>query len=363
MKIPRHISSLGLVGVNLQWFRKLAGEKKAGFGKKLLRFFLKAACCAYSAVVVTRNFCYDRKLLKTHIAKVPVISIGNVTAGGTGKTPLVIWICNYLKARSLRCAILTRGYKTAKGALSDEPAILAKSCPDAKVIVNPDRVAGADKAIEQFSAQVLVMDDGFQHRRLARNLNIVTIDATCPFGYERLLPAGFLREPLCCLGRADAAVITRSDLVEPGRLAEIEEKLKSINPEITIAKSVHKPLYAKALKGRQISLDELRHKKIVAFCGLGNPEAFGDTLKRLGLNVLATRIYNDHHKYSQTDIADIYEQAIYLDADVILSTRKDWVKTALPAMDRENILFAYLDITLEFVAGQDRIKRLIDDVL
>jgi tetraacyldisaccharide 4'-kinase len=187
------------------------------------------AARGYSLVVRLRNFLYSKRRLKIHTADVPVISVGNITTGGTGKTPLVIWLCNTIyqksKIKNQKCgvAILTRGYKTrgtrdegpfdfAQGrrGTTDELAILAESCPQAKVIVNPDRAAAARRAVG-FCAKVLVMDDGFQHRRLRRDLDIVTIDATCPFGYGRLLPAGLLREPVASLRRADAAVVTRCD--------------------------------------------------------------------------------------------------------------------------------------------------------
>lgn len=344
-------------------FRELIAEKKGGPGDNFLRFLLKIASQFYSAAVRIRNFSYDKGGLKTHKAPVPVISVGNITAGGTGKTPLVIWLCNYLQGKNVRPAVLTRGYRSGKGTLSDEPAILIKSCPGAKIIVNPDRVAGATKAVEKLRAQILIMDDGFQHRRLARDLEIAAIDATCPFGYEQLLPAGLLREPVKALARADVAVITRTNQVSAQQLADLEERLKLLNPKMVIAKSTHTPVCAKALKGRQISLDELRTKKIFAFCGIGNPQAFEYTLEQLGLNIRGTKVYSDHHRYSPADICDIYEEGRYLNADVILTTQKDWVKTALPAMGRGNILFAYLDIRLELVAGEDKITRLIDNLL
>lgn len=349
--------------MNPNRFGKLVTGKKDGLGKRALRLSLRAASGFYTVAVGARNFCYDRALLKTQKAGVPVISVGNITAGGTGKTPLVIWLYNYLRPKAVTCAILTRGYKSHKGMLSDEPAVLTKSCPEARVVVDADRFAGATKAVNEFSAQVLIMDDGFQHRRLARDLDIVTIDATCPFGYGQPLPAGLLREPLTALARADAIVITRTEQVSANKSADVENRLKLIKPQIPIAKAVHRPLGAKAVKGRQITLEELQTKKVFAFCGIGNPDAFEHTLRQLGLNLLGTKVYNDHHRYSPSDIADIYEEARYLNADMILSTQKDWLKTALPAMNSRNILFAYLDIRLELLAGEDKITRLIDSVL
>lgn len=321
---------------------------------------LRIVSLLYRGIVSLRNFAFKRGLLRTLPAEAPVISVGNITTGGTGKTPLVIWLCEMLRAKSLNCAILTRGYKSGKGKLTDEPAILAKSCPEAKVVVDPDRVSGAAKAVGTFGAQVLVMDDGFQHRRLRRELDIVAIDATCPFGYGKMLPAGLLREPVTAIRRADAVVITRYDQVRDEQLATLEEKIKSINPSITIAKAVHHHRCAKLLKGQTLSMDELADKSIFAFCGIGNPKAFFNRLEEISLNVVGTRVYNDHHDYSQQDISDILEEAQYLGAEVILSTEKDWVKTALLCQQDDGILFAYLDLELKFIDGADKIEALVD---
>jgi tetraacyldisaccharide 4'-kinase len=310
-----------------------------------------------------RNFCYDKKWFKSYSVDIPVISIGNLTAGGTGKTPLVIWLCNLLETKMQNCAILTRGYKTEPGILSDEPAILAKSCPSAKIIVNPDRLAGAEKAIKENDASVLVMDDGFQHRKLKRDLDIVTIDATCPFGCERILPAGLLREPLTTLKRAHIAVITRSDLLSQDKLKEIEEKIQCFNPDIIITKAAYKHPGAIAIKGTMLTIEELKEKSIFAFCGIANPNAFFTSLEKMGMNLLGSKIYNDHHNYSDEDISDIYEEARYLGAELILLTQKDWVKTALLAQKNEDIIFAYLVLELDFPQGSDTIETLIDKSL
>ncbi len=314
-------------------------------------------------VVALRNFLYDRGLLKTHHVSATVLSIGNITAGGTGKTPLVIWLCSLLKQKQIPHAILTRGYKSGKTKLTDEPAILAKSCPEAKLIINPNRFEGAQKAIEKFGSKVLVMDDGFQHRRLARELDILTIDATCPFGYGKILPAGLLREPKENLKRADAVIITRSNQVSGETLSEIIEKIQLIKPDIVIAKAVHAPVCVKLIKDKEIDIAQLREKKIFAFCGIGNPDAFINSLKELQLEIAGSKIYNDHYEYNSTDIVDIYENAIELNAEVILTTQKDWVKTTLLARQKDDVLFAYLEVKLEFPGGAGKIADLIDEVL
>jgi len=327
-----------------------------------LRLLLRPASWVYASVIILRNMLYSSGSLKTHPVDAPVVSVGNITAGGTGKTPLVIWLCSLLQKKGLACAILTRGYKLKKNKLSDEPAILTTSCPDAKVIVNPDRVAGATEAVGRFAAKVLVIDDGFQHRRLERDLDIVTIDAMCPFGYDKTLPAGLLREPVTALKRAHAAVITRCDLVAESQLSQIENRLQTINPDIIIARAIHTPVCAKTLGPQEIPLDELADKKVFAFCGIGNPDAFLQTIRNLGVNLVGYRIYNDHHDYTSQCLTDICEEARYLGVDLILTTQKDWTKTALPVPTKD-MLLAQLIIQLKFVAGEEELTSLIENAL
>ncbi len=346
--------------MNQDYYRNLISGSGDGLARGLLRFLLRLISVAYHAVVCLRNFCYDKGLLRTHGADAAVISVGNITTGGTGKTPLVIWLCGLLEAKSLKCAVLTRGYKVRGGKIADEPVILAKSCPGAKVIADSNRVEGAKKAVGEFGAEVLVMDDGFQHRRLRRNLDIVAVDATCPFGFGRVLPSGMLREPAKSLRRAGAVVITRYDQVTDKQAGEVEKTIKRLAPDIAIAKAVHSHSYARAAKGQTLSIAELKEKAIFAFCGIGNPDAFLGRITESGFNVVGSKVYNDHHDYSSDDIRDIYEQARSCGADLILSTQKDWVKTSLLALQDEDIIFAYLGLELEFIEGVDKIEALVD---
>jgi tetraacyldisaccharide 4'-kinase len=346
--------------LNQEGYHRLISGQSGGSGAVLLRFFLGIAAKGYSTAVGLRNFSYSQGWLKTHRASTIVISIGNITAGGTGKTPLVIWLGKLLQQKGVRCAILTRGYKTRRASCVmrraknerdtqyaihnteiDEPAILAESCPEAKIVVNPDRVAGAVEAVSKFGAEVLVMDDGFQHRRLGRDLDIVAIDATRPFGYDKILPAGLLREPLASLKRATAVVITRCDQTTKAELTQIEERLQQVNPDIIIARSIHAPAYLKypeplviptkagiqknseimdSCLRRNDSPEQLKDKKIFAFCGIGNPDAFLNTIKQFGANLAGSKIYDDHHHYTDDCLADIYKQAKHLKVDLILTT-------------------------------------------
>jgi len=330
-----------------------------------MRLFLGIASKGYLLIISLRTLLYSKGLLKTHTADVPVISIGNITTGGTGKTPLVIWLCKLLQQKHGQCIILTRGYKTHTQSqlMIDEPAVIIESCPESKVLINPNRVEAAVEAVNNLDAKILIMDDGFQHHRLHRDLDIVTIDSTCPFGYGKLLPAGLLREPVDSLKRADAVVITRCDQISKSELNKIEKKLKLINPNMIIAKSIHNPIFAKSVTGEKIYIEQLSSKKIFAFCGIGNPDAFLSTIKTTGANLVGSNIYNDHFHYTDCDIDYIYEQAHLSDADLILTTQKDWAGITTPKSSKMDIPLAYLAVEITFMTGQDKLKQLIEDTL
>jgi tetraacyldisaccharide 4'-kinase len=349
--------------LNQDYYRNLISDSDDGLARGLLRFLLRLISVGYHAAVCLRNFCYDKGLLRSYSAEATVISVGNVTTGGTGKTPLVIWLCGLLETKSLKCAILTRGYKVRGGKIADEPVILAKSCPGAKVIANSNRLEGAGRAVAEFGTEVLVMDDGFQHRRLRRNLDIVAVDATYPFGFGRVLPSGMLREPAKALRRAGAVVITRYNQVTDEQAGELEKTIRQLAPDAAIAKAVHNHSYARAARGQTLSIAELKEKAIFAFCGIGNPDAFLGRLGESGFNIVGSKVYNDHHDYSSEDVRDIYEQARSCGANLVLSTQKDWVKTSLLASQDDNIIFAYLGLELEFIEGIDKIEALIDEAV
>ena len=229
------------------------------------------------------------------------------------------------------------------------------------VIVNPDRVAGATEAIDKHKAQILVMDDGFQHRRLARDLDIVTIDATNPFGYGRVLPAGLLRESMTGLRRAGAVVLTRCDLVSDYEIGQIEAQILQINPDLLVARSVHAPSGLHYADGSQDELDMLRDKTIFAFCGLGNPNSFLQTITRYGGQLVGSRLFNDHHAYTESDLAEVYHQCG--GAQLVLTSQKDWTKIAQLSMPEGSLPLAYLPVKLRFTVGGESLTALIDSVL
>jgi len=358
--------------MNQELFRKIISGQSKGLLESALRLLLNVIALYYGLGIALRNLLYDKNIakpfavtfagLKTTVISqvtIPVISVGNITVGGTGKTPLVIWLCNFLQAKQIKCAILTRGYKATKGNQSDEPAVIARNCPDAELIINPDRLAGAMEAVRKHHAQVLVMDDGFQHRRLHRDIDIVTIDATLPFGFDRMLPAGLLREPVSALKRAQAAVITRSDLVSQDNLKKLSLVINGINPKAAVAMTIHAPVCAMSADDKRISLEQLRGRKVFAFCGIANPDAFFETINRLGAEVAGTKIFDDHHNYTAKDISAIYDEAAKSGAGMLLTTEKDFNKIGLPA-NASQLVLAYLAVKLKFISGHNQISQLIE---
>ena len=353
-----------------QTYRRLISGQNNSFGASILSLLLATAAIGYSLVVWTRNFLYSKRLLKTYHVNAAVFCIGNITVGGTGKTPLVVWLCNLL-TQNYKCAILTRGYKAkAQGDknFKDEIAILADSCPNTEIIVNPARVAGAMEAIDKYSAKVLIMDDGFQHRRLARDLDIIAIDAMCPFGYGKLLPAGFLREPVSSLRRASAVVITRCNQVTKAQLSELEQKLRAINPDMVIAKSIHAPAYVKSKDNKENGIEWFKGKKVFAFCGIGNPDAFINTLKHIGIELVGSKAFDDHYHYTNACLTEISELAEESGADLILTTQKDWTKVVSNtessiSESKSHPPFAYLAVEIKFLAGEEKLTALINDIL
>lgn len=322
----------------------------------LLRILLLILSFFYFLLIKLRNFLYSAGWLKTHQVNAVVISIGNITTGGTGKTPLVSHLVKYL-AGKYKPAILTRGYKSNEG-ISDEATLLAQTCPKIPVIINPDRVAGAKEAIAQ-DTNVLVMDDGFQHRRLARDLDIVTIDATEPFGFGRLLPAGLLREPVKQIGRADAIVITRANQTNPEKIEQIKQTIRKYKADMPIACAIHQCISLNTTGG-ETSLEQLHEKKVFAYCGVGNPEAFFKTLEQLGVNLAGRKIYPDHYHYTSDDIPQITALAHSTNAELVVTTEKDWIKSSGLLSDQDKSYFAYLPVELEFIEEEDIMLGLVD---
>jgi len=302
----------------------------------------------YSAVTRARLAAYRRGLLSVSTLAAPVVSVGNLTTGGTGKTPLVEWVCRTIDAvahegarEGKRVCVLTRGYGRAnpktqvvvsngtdllasEQEAGDEPFLLARTLLGiAAVVSNPNRVAAGEWAIENLHSEVFVLDDAFQHLRLFRDLDIVTIDATNPWG-GGLLPRGRLREPLSGLSRADSVVITRSEQAED--LASIKNALQRKVGKVPIFSSRMLTKGFRSLNSDLIDISAFRAQPIAAFCGIGNPDSFFKHLRREGYQLAFTRTFPDHHKYKQSELDTLVGEATARGANSLITTAKDATK-------------------------------------
>lgn len=277
-----------------QWYNRVITGEAVGVIPAALRWLLSVVSIVYGQIVHWRNIAYDRGWKCVTRLPVPVISVGNITTGGTGKTPTVIMIANCLTEAGLKPAILTRGYGAKKGERSDEVMVIERECPGVPVVINPDRVAGGKEAISRFQANVLILDDGFQHRRLGRDLDIVLIDATSPLGVPGMFPRGAWREGPASLSRAHQIILTRCEQVS-GELTDLAAGLLTqwVNPR-RIYKQVTEVVGVFDQNGGTV---QGRGQTVLAFAGIANPDGFVRTLSELGIQVSAGCWFDDHHRY------------------------------------------------------------------
>jgi tetraacyldisaccharide 4'-kinase len=338
-------------------FHALIRGDRTGVWPALERAGLWGLSLGYRLGVSVRNRAFDRGWKTIHQAPVPVVSVGNLTVGGTGKTPCVEYVARFFTQLGLKVALLSRGYGSTAGR-NDEALVLEENLPDVPHLQGADRASLARTAFEELESDILVLDDAFQHRQLKRDLDLVLIDATCPWGHGYLLPRGLLREPIGSLKRANAVILTRCDLVTPQAVSAIRERVARIKPEMPIAESTHQPAQWRNASQQTTPLEALKDRPIAAFCGLGNPEAFRQTLVKLGLNVIAWRTYPDHHAYSKDDVEALRTWARQLPPDAAMATtQKDLVKIRLDRVG-EKELWA-LQIALHLISGQDALEALL----
>ena len=329
----------------------------------------------YGAAVNIRAALYRNGIFKTQTVGVPVISVGNITTGGTGKTPLVEWIAARLAERGHRVCVLTRGYRRANPServvvsdgeriiadaerSGDEAMMLARSLEGkAAVVCDANRVAGARWAIENLNPDVLILDDGFQHVRIGRDLDIVTLDATNPCGNGRLLPAGILREPVAGLSRADCVIVTRTaDAIEAGLQERIRHATEAPTFRSRTVISRITPLGSPELDADS---EMPRQRPFAAFCGIGNPSAFFQQLRVAGFDLRHTKVFLDHHKYSQKDIDRLTHRAADAGAQALITTAKDAVK--LGSL-RFTLPCYVIEIEMQ-IQEADRLLALIDEAI
>ncbi len=332
----------------------LSGQRR-GLWPGLLLAGLAAASVPYAAAMRVRRWAYASGVLKGRRVACPVICVGNVTTGGTGKTPMVAWVVSRLLAAGKRPAVLIRGYRSS-GGVSDEARVLEQTVgAGVPVVVNADRVAGAAEAVAR-GADVLVMDDGFQHLRLRRDLDIVLIDASNPFGFGHCLPRGLLREPLSALRAAGAVVVTHCELADPAELARLRERIALLAPQASISLAEHAPAGLEC-EGQKLPADALAGKKAFAFCGIGNPEGFCAMLRRCGLGLAGQAAFPDHVDYAPAVVADLSERIRQTGAEVAVTTAKDRVKL----QDASALPVPLWTLGLEFrvVEGEDELAKAV----
>lgn len=338
-----------------EYFLSLVSGERRGVWAGLQRLGLWVLSVPYGWAIAARNWLYQHGWKKTYAAGIPVISVGNLTVGGTGKTPCVEYVARYYRRHDLRVALVSRGYG-ARAGRNDEALVLEENLPDVPHLQGVDRVGLAKVAVEELESELLVLDDGFQHRRLQRDLDLVLLDATAPWGYSYLLPRGLLREPLRSLRRADVAVLTRCDQVAPEVLVAMHERIHYLAPALPVVESTHRPAAWISSQRTTMPLDHLRGKDVAGFCGIGNPEAFRRTLIDLGVRLVGWRIFPDHHPYSRGDVESLRAWARQLPPETsLVTTQKDLVKIRLERLgDRE--LWA-LQIQLHVVKGEDVLEE------
>ncbi len=320
----------------------------------VVRVMLRMASVPYGIVVRRRNHNYDRQVADIQRCDIPVISVGNLTTGGTGKTPIVCLLAKRLRERGLRVAIVSRGYGRGDADANDEAMELHARLPDVPHIQNPDRVAAAQVAVEELEAQIILMDDGFQHRRLHRDLDIVVIDATCPFGFGYQLPRGLLRESMDSLSRADAVLITRCQAVDPTAIESIRQTISTYNAEAPILASNHTPIGLLEYPETNLPLNNINQQKVGVLSAIGNPDAFEHTVRQCGATVQSARHLPDHDPYAPETVASLRDWAKQLGDEIayIVCTHKDLVKLQTDRLGGKHLVAVQIDLTLQNDANE-----------
>lgn len=341
----------------------LHDDSKPNFLNPFL-FSLYLLSLLYGGIIRLRNRMYDLGFFKTEKLGCRVISVGNITVGGTGKTPMVIMLANLLKERGYRPTVLSRGYGgknrnpvtvvsdgnnilVGHGEAGDEPVLIAKSAKGVPVITGPKRYLTGKYAIDHLGTDVLILDDTFQHRSLFRNIDVVLLDGKNPFGNGFLLPRGGLRESAKALKRADIIVLTGTDREEENKL-----------PPVPIFRGYHKPKdLVKGDKDDIHPLEYLKGKKVCAFAGIAKPESFRKTLNSLGGEIVAFIPFSDHHRYTTGDLEEIKKISLNSSAEITITTEKDGIKLIdFPEFFRDIYL---LRIEMEIVDHHKEFEEII----
>jgi len=359
-------------------------ERRYGKRAALLRVFLNGLSRIYAPLVQARLALYRNRALKSHQLGIPVISIGNLTVGGTGKTPVVELFARALRDGGRRVAILSRGYKSERppllkrllrrsregprvvstgdgplldSALSgDEPYMLAKNLKGVAVFVDKNRVLGGLRAISDWGADLLLLDDGMQYQKLQHRIDVVLVDRQAPFGNEFLLPRGTLREPPRNLRRARYIFITKS---QPGvSNSDLITRIRKYNRTAEIIECRHRPVHLENLRtGERLPLSYLDGKYFGALSAIATPESFENALRDLGALLELTLRHADHHRFTEKEILHFAERCVRRDVDAILTTEKDSVR--IPPVDTGEMPILFLRVEIEILSGIEHWERCI----
>jgi len=370
---------------------EVISEKRRGTRAAALRSILFFGSKVFEAAIKFRRFLYNKRILRDSTLGVQVIAVGNLTVGGTGKTPVVEKFARELRDQGRNVAILSRGYRSKPQPFhqwlinkilfredttpprvvsdgrsllldsemaGDEPYMLASNLKDVVVLVDKDRVKSGRYAIEKFGCDTLLLDDGFQYWKLrGRRQDIVLVDRHEPFGNERLLPRGTLREPPSHLARASTIFITKSD----GNTAELRQRITQYNPGAGIIECVHNPLYLEdVFTGQRLGLDYLKGRKISSLSGIAQPESFDQSLVELGAELVYARKFADHHRFTQLEVIKVINRSKKKLAEAIITTQKDAVR--FPKIDRRDLSIYFMRVEIKIVSGandfQDCVRKI-----
>ncbi len=345
-------------------------HKEKPFWLKVLLFPLYLLSLPYGTAVRAKSFFYSIGLWNSKRLPCPVICVGNITVGGTGKTPLVIALAQGLMERGIHVAILSRGYKANKpsGPLvsdgqtvllspeesGDEPFLMAQTLKGVPILIGKDRFINGQMALQRFGVRGLLMDDGYQHLQLHRDLNILLVDSHIGFGDHHLLPRGILREPLAHLRRANLFVLTKLENIETCK--PLEKELHQFHPSSPVFHSHYEPRGLVGPKEEWEELHSLKGKKVLALSGVANPEYFSFLLRKCGLEIVSEATFPDHHRFTNKDLASIEETS--KGVDWIVTTEKDMVK--LKRLNIDSLPLRALRIEMKIWEKEDFYKKIME---
>ena len=355
----------------------ILAEEKRTVGITILRMFATVVAWSYDKVMIFRNFLFDLRILKVHKLSCPVISVGNLAVGGTGKTPMVIWLARFLLEEGWRVGVVSRGYKgeetkkvlvvsdgrnilAGSDVSGDEPQLLARRLPGIPVLCSTKRALAAETAVEQFRCEVVILDDGFQHRFVARNLDIVMLDSRYPFGDGSLFPRGTLREQTTALTRARVLVLSRFDGSEQAEQSHMN--LVGQWPDKTVVTAAHRATRLfKASAQRELPLSSVKNKRLAAFAGIGRPDDFFRTVRDLGADLVHTTALPDHHPLTIELFASLVEEASAKQPELWLTTEKDWVR--LPDAIPDSMELWVVAVELDLDGDSSLLKAVVQESL